>query len=135
MVLCVGEVRGEALRRHRLWGRVGSERLRQDGGGRGRVKGGGSDMVARCAKGQGTRTQETPRLRRREQKKGRGVLRFWVVLLYRVFRVHVSENSCANPDSSHLAVDLFTDGRDETRVALTALSYSFSFVCVYLFVR
>ena len=60
---------------HRLWGRVGSERLRQDGGGRGRVKGGGSDMVARCAKGQGTRTQETS-ASWREQKKGRGVLRF-----------------------------------------------------------
>ena len=28
-----------------------------------------------------------------------------------------------------------THGRDETRVALTALSYRFSFVCVYLFVR
>ena len=63
---------------------------------------------ARRVKGRGPKK---PRLRRREQKKGRGVLRFWVVLLYRVFRVHVSENSCANPDSSHLAVDLFTDGR------------------------
>ena len=102
-------------------------RSRQGGG-----KRHGREMRERRVKGRGPKK---PRLRRREQKKGRGVLRFWVVLLYRVFRVHVSENSCANPDSSHLAVDLFTDARDETRVALTALSYLFSFVCGYLFVR
>ena len=134
MVLCVGEVRGEALRRHRLWGRVGSERLRQDGGGRGRVKGGGSDMVARCAKGQGTRTQETSASSARAKKRPRGppLLGGAAMSLH---IVSMCQNSDAYPDSSHLAVDLFTDGRDETRVALTALSYSFSFVCVYLFVR
>ena len=49
--------------------------------------------------------------------------------------VSMCQNSDAYPDSSHLAVDLFTDARDETRVALTALYYRFSFVCVYLFVR
>ena len=49
--------------------------------------------------------------------------------------VSMCQNSDAYPHSSHPAVDLFTDARDETRVALTALSYRFSFVCVYLFVR
>ena len=45
------------------------------------------------------------------KKKAAGSSAFGWCCLYRVFRVHVSENSCANPDSSHLAVDLFTDGR------------------------
>ena len=43
--------------------------------------------------------------------------------------VSMCQNSGANRDSSHLAEDSFTHGRDETRVALTALSYYFSFVC------
>ena len=50
-------------------------RSRQGGG-----KRHGREMRERRVKGRGPKK---PRLRRREQKKGRGVLRFWVVLLCR----------------------------------------------------
>ena len=137
MVLCVGEVRGEALRRHRLWGRVGSERLRQDGGGRGRVKGGGSDMVARCAN-EGSRDEDPRNLGfvGASKKKAAGSSAFgWCCYIVcfvsmcpktraQTLILHTWRSTCSR-----------TDARDETRVALTALSYRFSFVCVYLFVR